>query len=162
MNLKHKLLKQKKIGSWWGGVKQSTAQLTMYVTFINLLLIAVTAWNTTLSEWLAEFGIEIPFIVFALGILFILMAALLFEYKVSIPSFFSFWSAQFWEHDNPMRKKIEEIDKKLDELIKPKWDLVQTQNPVSKRWVLINKVTGSILTYSEEQIVGVPLVRKDR
>lgn len=113
-----KFLKQKKVGTWLGGVKQVFGQLNMYLAFINLILIAVTAWNTTLSEWLSEMGVNIPFWVFGLFIVLFLLGAMLFEYKVTIPSFFSFWNSQFWAHDNPLRKEIKSIREELQAIKK--------------------------------------------
>lgn len=109
-------LKQKKVGNWLGGIKQVFGQLNMYLAFINLILIAVTAWNTTLSGWLLEAGIAVPFWVFGLCIVLFLLSAMIFEYKVTIPSFFSFWNSQFWAHDNPLRQEISLIRQEIKEL----------------------------------------------
>jgi hypothetical protein len=63
-------------------------------------------------------GFEFPFWLFAIVILVGAVCVLLMEYKLFTPSGFQFWSEQFWKHDNPMRKKIEEMDAKLEELVK--------------------------------------------
>jgi hypothetical protein len=44
---------------------------------------------------------------------------LLLQYKVFTPSSFAFWASQFWEHgDNPIIKKMEDQDKRLDKMEK--------------------------------------------
>ena len=38
---------------------------------------------------------------------------MLFEYKVSTPSIYSFSNEQLWKHDNPMRNKLNNIEKRM-------------------------------------------------
>ena len=90
---------------------------TMYVTFINLLLLAVTAYGTTVAPWMQGKGLNIPFVIFFAFILLIVLVVLGFEYKVAVPSNFIFWNDQWWRHDNPIRRKMNNMEKRLNEKI---------------------------------------------
>ena len=107
------LFRQYGIGNWWGAFKNVAAGSSMYVTIINLVLIAVTAYGTTIAPWLQGQGLNIPFITF-FGVLFMIVLIIFaFEYKLSIPSQFSFWNDQWWRHNNPIKRKMDKMDKKL-------------------------------------------------
>lgn len=168
-----KFLEQKNVGSWWGGFKQSVAQLNFYMVFMTLVMVAVGFWNDNLSTLLASWGLDIPFWVFGIFIITILVIGLLFEYKVSIPSFYSFWAEQFWKHKNPMKKELESFRKEvagenqaireeLKAIKNPDWNLSQVKNPMTKRWTLINKTTGVIMGYQDDEFVGVPKIESKK
>ena len=109
------ILKQNSVGGkWLGGFKQVASGATMYVTFINLALLAVTAYGTTVAPWMQGKGLNIPFAVF-FGIIFLVILIVLgFEYKVAVPSNFIFWNDQWWRHDNPIRNKMNNLEKRLN------------------------------------------------
>jgi hypothetical protein len=112
------LFKQYNIGSWWGAAKTTFGNASVYLTLFNALLLIPTAYVTWIAPWCLQVGFEFPFWLFAVVILIGAVCVLLMEYKLFTPSGFQFWSEQFWKHDNPMRKKIEEMDAKLEELVK--------------------------------------------
>lgn len=107
------LLKQKNIGVWLGGLKHAMGQVGMYVSFMNLFMLAITTYNT---GWVQEYIIDVNFAQFMLIIIGIIGLLLIMVTKIDIPSYFGFWNSQFWSHQNPLRKEIEEI-KKNQELI---------------------------------------------
>lgn len=111
--LRHKIFGQRNIGKQWGIFAQVASQLAIFVSMINLLLIAATAYNTTLSGWFIEKGIDIGFWHFVFIIVGLLGVAFILLYKFALPSFFEFWNDQFYRHDNPLVRDVEEIKKML-------------------------------------------------
>jgi len=110
--------KQEDTGLGWGRIKQIMAQLSLYVAVLNLFMLAPTAYHTTLKQWFVIKGYEIPFWMFMVGILILLLIISLIEHKYSIPSFFKHWNEQFYSHGNQLRSDIEEQNKKLDLIMK--------------------------------------------
>ena len=104
---------------FWGTVKVLLGQVVFYATMVNMLMIAATAYNTTIREWtIIYLGFELNFLAF-LGIIgLVLLLALVFEYKVTLPGFFGFTNQQQYKHDNPIRRDLEEIKERLIEIEK--------------------------------------------
>ena len=67
---------------------------------------------------LLQRGYNIPFWVFLVLTFSGIAAMALFVWKFTMHSTFSAWNYQWWEHDNPMRKEVEEIKKELAEIKK--------------------------------------------
>jgi len=112
-----RLMQQHTIGGkWLGGFKNVASGATMYITFINLVLLAVTAYATTVAPWMQGRGLNIPFVVFLGVILGIILVVFAFEYKVSVPSNFIFWNDQWWRHSNPIRRKMEMLEARLKKI----------------------------------------------
>ena len=127
MNRLRGIFKQKYIGKQWGTIVQVSAQGAIFITLINLLLLSVTAFNTTLSPWFKLKGIDLPFWMFMACIIVFLGFLAILLYKFALPSFFSVFNDQFYRHGNLLKRDIEllqadnkKILKKLGEMEK-KW-----------------------------------------
>jgi len=96
-------------------IAQTVAQISIFITLINLLLLAVTAYNTTLRGWFEYYNVPLNFWMFMLLLTILLLVAAVLAYKFALPSFFSFWNEQFYTHDNQLRKDIESLQKTLDD-----------------------------------------------
>jgi len=112
------ILKQRNIGNQWGYVAQISSQAQIFISLTSLFLIAVTAYNTTISPWLIEKGMDIPFWVFLLAMVLGLFIMGLLLYKYAVPSFFSAFNDQFYKHGSQLHDDIEEIKKTNIEIIK--------------------------------------------
>ena len=112
------LFKQKNVGRQWGIFAQTVTQISIFITLINLLLLAVTAYNTTLRGWFEYYNVPLNFWMFMLLLAILLLVAAVLAYKFALPSFFSFWNEQFYTHDNQLRKDIESLQRSVDELTK--------------------------------------------
>ncbi len=110
------ILKQRNIGRWWGGLKYVAQHLTTYVTAINLALISVTAYYTTLAPWFHEHGWYIRFWHFELLLVISLASVFLLEYKIGLPSYFDFFNEQFYQHNNPLRQDMANLSQQVKEL----------------------------------------------
>ena len=113
-----RVMHQYHVGAGWGAFKNVAGGTTMYVTFINLCLLIPTAYATWFGPLMLSKGVTLPFVVF-LGVIVLGIAVMFaFEYKVSIPSMFHFANAQWWEHENPMRKEVDIMEAQLTGLKK--------------------------------------------
>ena len=108
------LLKQYDIGTWWGALKSTYSNAAVYLSLFNTAMIVPMAYVTWISPWLQGVGLNLPFGLFLGAILIFALLTLLFEYKLSTPSGFSFWSEQFWKHNNPIRSEFEKVNGRMD------------------------------------------------
>ncbi len=84
------MFKQSRARFWLGGIKHSIGQIGIYISFINLFLISITAYNT---GWIQQF-IDINFITFMLIVVGIIVLLMLSVYRHDMPSYFGFWKQQ--------------------------------------------------------------------
>jgi uncharacterized membrane protein YcjF (UPF0283 family) len=85
------VLKQYKIGLWLGGIKHSIGQIGIYISFVNLFLLSITAYNT---GWIQEHFVRLNFIEFIGIVIAVVILAMVLSYKVDMPSYFGFWKQQ--------------------------------------------------------------------
>lgn len=102
------IFKQHKGGNAWGHLMQVAGQVGYVITVVNLCLLIITT-----STLLQTRGIMAP--VWLLGLLAVIVigSAGVVIFKFGLPSFFGAWNQQFYKHDNPMRKDLEEIKRYL-------------------------------------------------
>jgi uncharacterized membrane protein YhaH (DUF805 family) len=82
--------KQSRARYWLGGIKHSIGQIGIYISFINLFLLSITAYNT---GWIQQF-VSINFITFILVVAGIIVLLMLSVYRLDMPSYFGFWKQQ--------------------------------------------------------------------
>jgi len=106
-----RIFKQHKMGKSWGHLMQVAGQIGYVITVVNLCLLIITT-----STLLQTRGVMVP--VWLLGLLAVIIIGIagILIFKFGLPSFFGAWNQQFYKHDNPMRKDLEEIKKQLAEL----------------------------------------------
>lgn len=110
-----KLLKQH-ILPWVGGFKDILTMVIFYMSIINFCLVAITAYNTGLREWLLVYFPWMKLYIFFGVILLIALIAMVLEYKFVYPSFYAFRSQQEYKHQSPLRDDLAKCLKKLDEI----------------------------------------------
>ncbi len=104
------------LGAWWGNFKLVAQHTNIYIQ-VFILAFSGTAAYGVISGQLHEWGYTLPFWQFVVAVGSILFILALLEWKLSLPSAFISWNLQWWEHRNPLRKEIEEINTKLDTLL---------------------------------------------
>lgn len=112
-------MKQINIGSFLGSVKLLAQHVTPYLSIFTLGFAAISAY-VTIAAWLRDQGIDFPFWIFLILLTVSIVLLFIFEYTVVFPSFFSAWNKQWWDHDNPMRKEMEDLSAKIDKVIEEK------------------------------------------
>lgn len=111
------ILKQHNIGIWWGGLRNTISNATMYLSLFNTAMIVPMAYVTWVQPWCEKMGWDFSFIWFLVVLFVMAVIVLLVEYKLFTPSNFEFWGEQFWKHgSNPMNERMDRLEKKVDEL----------------------------------------------
>lgn len=107
-------MKQVNSGKFIGAILDTLNRMAFFVSIGNTLLIAVTFYNTggikMIQQYLAWFNLWW----FVLLVLVLLVASMAFTYFVITPSYFNFYSTQFYKHDSPIKRDLELIKKKLN------------------------------------------------
>lgn len=102
---------QRNTGQVIGAVHSLLGRTTFYISIINFFLLIVTAYYTTLRNF-----IPVPFIWFLISMVFIIVIAMILEYVVILPSSVMFSNMQSYKHDNPLKDDIKLILNRLDDI----------------------------------------------
>jgi len=105
--------KQRMVGRFIGGLKELLARVTFYISILNFLMIIATTYYTTVRH-----VYDMPFWQFFLILATIVVVAMIFEYTIVMPSQIAFLNWQAYTHDNPIRKDLEKVMAKLEEIEK--------------------------------------------
>ena len=108
-----KLFRQHNIGNTWGYIQQIAGQGAIITQ-----IVMITIQTITLASVLQLRSIMVPTWLIGLLAFSIIITAGILIFKLGNPSFFSAWNQQFYEHNNPLRKDIEEIKEVLAEIQK--------------------------------------------
>lgn len=100
---------QKKVSTFWGGIKELLGRAMFYIGIINFILIMITAYHTSIKDIM-----PIPFWTFFLALIVILFIVMVFEYVIILPSSIAFSNRQSYKHDNPIKDDMNKVLKKLD------------------------------------------------
>jgi hypothetical protein len=122
------MIQQKNVGSWWGALMMLAGRLASYATFITLGLTVLYSYPTVSSAIHSITGFDLSIWGLILLIIMILVLVMFMEYKFSIAAITAFNNAQWYKHDNPMRKDLELIKKQNIEIIK------QNAKILEKHW----------------------------
>ena len=105
-------LEQKRI-RYIGAIKNILARSTFYISILNFAMLAVTSYSVVVWKVL-----PISFWLFFLILVLMIVGMMIFDYTIMLPSEMSFMNWQAYKHNNPIRKDLEEIKEKLEELKK--------------------------------------------
>lgn len=111
------LLKQHKI-PWIGGFKDMLGQLVFYVSMVNFILIVITAYNTTLREYIINWVPGFQLWMFYAILIIIIFGLMVLEYKYIVPSLYSFRSKQMFEHESKVMDELIKTQKALKRIEK--------------------------------------------
>ena len=112
-------IKKQYVFPWIGGLKDIWSMTSVYFSAINLLLISVTAYYTTISPLFktpGAFAIYTPWLsiyIFVGGMFALVLIAMVLEYKFIYPSYFTFRNKQEYEHQNLLRGDIKLLADRL-------------------------------------------------
>lgn len=121
------IFRQFNIGIWWGGLRNLLQQANFYLLAITCVSSVATLFVTVINPWLVDnFGIRIPFYIMVIAAAGILMVILLFEHKLTMPSYFSYWNEQWWFHGNLLRERLDIRDKEINEQYKQICDKIDS------------------------------------
>jgi len=110
----------------WGQFRFAFAHAALYVGMIQMLLIVLMAYNTTLRPWITDYlGWNIAFWQYGLILGVLLIIGMALEFMFGVPSYLTVVNEQTTKHNNPImigidevKDKQEEIEAKLDKVMK--------------------------------------------
>ncbi len=113
----NKITKQVDVGAWWGAFRNLASYVSFYLMLANFFILLV---NTYILGNMAVYGLPIPMwivilITFAVFCL-LLLIAMLFEHKYTIPTFMTYWNQQWWNHGNKLPGELKAIQEQLDRI----------------------------------------------
>ena len=94
-----------------GAMKHVFVRTGFYITGINFIMLAMTTYQVVLKDY-----IQIPFWVFFLGLVSVVMVAMVFEFVVMMPSEIAFTNWQSYKHNNPVRADLKIVKDELEEI----------------------------------------------
>jgi hypothetical protein len=118
---------------WWGKIRFIYGYSVFYVGFIQLALVAVMAYETTVKDWCWQyFHIQIQLWQYLACLLILIGVGIIVEYVISIPALIAISNEQMYKHDSPIKtdfedikkeqanqkKQLEELNEKIDRLLK--------------------------------------------
>lgn len=109
------MLKQHNIGSWYGKIMQSIAQISLATGLLSLFLLLVTMTTSEGFRYLMVshgWDISMYWVFVAVGA--IIAVLLVVSYLFAMPSSFAEWNVQFWNHGSLLRKHLEKRDAEVD------------------------------------------------
>jgi hypothetical protein len=113
--MKTNLFTKQKAIPFIGVFKQLFGGAITWVTMAIFLFSGITVWNTPTMDFLRSIVPWLNLPVFALIVASGLVLVMWSEHKFTQPSVMVYWLKMFWEHSNPMRLFLEEMDKKNNE-----------------------------------------------
>lgn len=105
--------KQRRVGKFIGGLKELFARISFYISIINFIQVTVMAYYTTIRN-----VSDISFTLYLLILAILILAVMIFEYTIVMPSQIAFLNWQVYTHDNPIRRDLEKVMAKLEEIEK--------------------------------------------
>lgn len=106
-------MKQYNSGKFIGGILDTLNRTSVFISAGNTILIIATFYNTGGGLFIKRLLPWMNMYWFMLLALLLASLAMLFVYFVITPSYFNFYSTQFYKHDSPMKRDIEAIKYKL-------------------------------------------------
>lgn len=115
-SLRSEALRQFQLGPWLGGVKDLSSHTAIYISGLNMLMIAVTAYHTTLREYIQNIAPWFNFGMFLMALFIVVFVLIIMEYKFVLPSTWAFRNMQQYKHEYPIKRDIRKLSEKLDRL----------------------------------------------
>lgn len=106
--------------AFWGNLKQVVVQLAIYFSPVSWGMMWLTAWHTTISPQLREWGYDIPLWMVVVGGFLTVVIVGFIEYRYSLPSYFASYNKQMYTEDSPVMVKLKRIEELLEDKAREK------------------------------------------
>lgn len=104
---------------WWGRFRFMYSYAVFYVGLIQLVLVAMVAYNTTLKPWLVAYlGWDITLWQYGIVLGVIVIAGMALEFVFGIPALIAVSNEQMYKHDSPIKTDFVEVKKQQAEMEK--------------------------------------------
>lgn len=109
-------LKPKGLLLWWGKFRFMYGNAAFYVGALQLALVAVMAYNTTVRPWAVEYlGWNILFWQYCVFLVVSVLLGVLAEFMITVPALIAVSNEQMYKHDSPIKTDFEDVKKKQEE-----------------------------------------------
>ncbi len=111
MKLKLPFSRQHYTGSAIGGFLDTYQRSVGILSIIQYIAMIIVLYTTSARDFLV---IHFPWINFTVYMVIAFMlgaVVMLGAYKIAGPSMYGWWNQQIWKHDNPMRIKLEHMER---------------------------------------------------
>ena len=110
---------------WWGKFRFMYSHALIYVGMVQLTLIALMAYETTVRPWANEyFGWNITFWQYTLVLVLSVFFGVLVEFIISVPAVIAVSNEQMYKHQSPIKTDFEDVKReqrnqgrKLDKIL---------------------------------------------
>ena len=111
---------------WWGKLRFMYNYAVFYVGAIQLLLVALVAYNTTLQPWIAQYlGWNIALWQYIAILVVAVVAGMVLEFTFGVPAIIAVSNEQMYKHDSPIKADMvivkqnqADLESKLDKVMK--------------------------------------------
>ena len=101
----------------WGQFRFVYGHAALYVGMLQMLLIILMAYNTTLRPWITDYlGWNITLWQYCLVLGGLLIIGMALEFMFGVPSYLTVVNEQTYKHGNPIKTGIDEINRRQDEM----------------------------------------------
>ena len=102
---------------WWGKFRFMYGHATFYVGLIQMILIALMAYNTTIQPWAVEYlGWRITFWQYCALLGVTVTVGIVVEFMVSVPALIAVSNEQMYKHESPIKTDFISVRQRQDEL----------------------------------------------
>ena len=99
----------------WGRFRFMWGHAVFYVGAIQLIMLALVTYNTTLRDWAWLYlGMQLQLWHFIAGLFISIAIGFALEYVLSIPALIAVSNEQMYAHQSPIKTDFEDVKKKLD------------------------------------------------
>jgi len=91
-----------------GAIKNLFTRTGFYISLLNFLMLSATAYQIVIKEYFS-----LSYVIFLFILCTIVLGAMGFEWWIMLPSETAFGNWQTYEHQNPWRKDLEEVQENL-------------------------------------------------
>ncbi len=117
MKIKVPQVKAKGVLLLWGRFRFMWGHAVFYVGAIQLIMLALVTYNTTLRDWAwAYLGIQLQLSHFIIGLFVIIAIGFLVEYILSIPALIAVSNEQMYAHQSPIKADFDEVKERLGKI----------------------------------------------
>lgn len=98
-------------GSYIGGFLDTYGRAAMVINGLQFIVVLVIFYTTSAKPYIIQYAPWFTFTHYLLLVFFALVLLIVLTRLFVVPSAYTFTNQQVWENTNPMRDKLEEIEK---------------------------------------------------
>lgn len=102
---------------WWGKLRFMYNYAVFYVGAIQLLLVALVAYNTTLQPWISQYlGWSITLWQYIAILVALVVVGMVLEFAFGVPAIIAVSNEQMYKHESPVKADFATVKSKQADL----------------------------------------------